>query len=236
MCAREHIAPNLDHLLDREAVREHDGFGAAFGAAAREQRERAAAIGSGVLAAGKARRRHRSTQYHEKLCKIGRFFAVSGGNRLDHRRGGEAAAAALLADAAAGGRGLGRGAGGRHYDGVRDAERRAGTTPKGDWPALDDAKFQKGEVAQSLVKAIKGPSCKAMSRRATTDVLLGQAGLAAQRADRDRIAGGGHTPLVVAQLEQQPGSVSILVTRVGVAFAPIGAKSSHRVDSGGLAP
>ena len=89
----------------------------------------------------------------------------------------------------------------------------------GDWPELDEAKFQKGDVALALVGAIE--SHKSDGIIAGTAVLLGEAGLAAARADHERISKAGATPLVVTLVECDGSSVTMMTTTIAMPPATV---------------
>ena len=72
-----------------------------------------------------------------------------------------------------------------------------------DWPDLDESAFQTHEVARALVAAVESSAHnKSDVILGATAVLLGQKGLEAQRADHERIAREGRTPLVVTLAER----------------------------------
>ena len=82
---------------------------------------------------------------------------------------------------------------------VRDG----GGNPEGrfcadEWPDVDESAFQTHEVARALVAAVES-SAKNKSDviLGATAVLLGEQGLAAQRAEHERIAEDGVVPLIV---------------------------------------
>jgi hypothetical protein len=50
---------------------------------------------------------------------------------------------------------------------------------------------------------------------------LGQKGLAAQRAEQERISGSGGTPLIVTLVEHDGKSVALMVTGIPMAMATL---------------
>jgi hypothetical protein len=96
----------------------------------------------------------------------------------------------------------------------------AAATPKAafmffvdDWPDAPESNFREHEVARALVAAIESPAhSKSDVILGATAVLLGEQGLAAQRAEQDRIAREGAVPLVVTLAEHDGKSVALMVT------------------------
>jgi hypothetical protein len=92
----------------------------------------------------------------------------------------------------------------------------------GDWPQLaEQTADRKSAVALALVQAIETPGYQGDDAVAAIAALLGRAGLAAARADRERIAGRGRTPLVVALVEQDSTATMVLVTTVELVPPPV---------------
>jgi hypothetical protein len=91
-----------------------------------------------------------------------------------------------------------------------------------DWPDVDESEFRQHEVARALVAAIES-SAKNKSDviLGATAVLLGEAGLAAQRAEHERIAGNGAVPLIVTLVEHDGKSVAVMVTVIPMAPATL---------------
>lgn len=67
-----------------------------------------------------------------------------------------------------------------------------------------------------MVEAIEHPAGRGEFLVSAIAALLGPAGLAASRADRQRFAKVGLTALTVALVEQQVHSTTILVTTLGL--------------------
>ena len=105
----------------------------------------------------------------------------------------------------------------------------AAATPKAafmfvadDWPDLDEGAFQQHEVARALVAAIESSAQnKADVILGATAALLGEAGLEAQRAEQERIAGDGAVPWVVTLVEHDGKSVAVMVTVIPMAPATL---------------
>jgi hypothetical protein len=91
-----------------------------------------------------------------------------------------------------------------------------------DWPDVDESEFRQHEVARALVAAIES-SAKNKSDviLGATAVLLGEQGLAAQRAEHERIGGDGGTPLIVTLVEHDGKSVALMVTVIPMARATL---------------
>jgi hypothetical protein len=107
----------------------------------------------------------------------------------------------------------------------------AAATPKGavvlaaeDWPDVKRSKLKRGDVALALSAAIE---CKDNWEGDTIliglTVMLGRAGLGAQAADAALIRQDGKQPLVVALVERQPKTVTMLVTTVALPTGADGA-------------
>ena len=117
-----------------------------------------------------------------------------------------------------------------HWDGSAAGEFvMAAATPKAafmfcadEWPDVDESAFQTHEVARALVAAVES-SAKNKSDviLGATAVLLGEAGLAAQRAEHERIAGNGAVPLIVTLVEHDGKSVAVMVTVIPMAAATV---------------
>ena len=88
--------------------------------------------------------------------------------------------------------------------------------PAGGWPDVDESKFQKGEVARVLVEAIESSTYRGTAILGATAALLGQAGVAAARADQERISKAGATPLVVTLVECDGSSVTMMTTTIAM--------------------
>jgi hypothetical protein len=105
----------------------------------------------------------------------------------------------------------------------------AAATPKAafmfvadEWPDIDASAFQSHEVARALVAAVESAGKnKSDVILGATAVLLGQKGLAAQRAEHERIAGSGGTPLIVTLVEHDGKSVALMVTVIPMAMATL---------------
>jgi len=87
---------------------------------------------------------------------------------------------------------------------------------------IDSAVVQTHEVARALVAAVES-SAKNKSDviLGATAVLLGEQGLAAQRAEHERIAGEGVVPLIVTLVEHDGKSVALMVTVIPMAPATL---------------
>jgi hypothetical protein len=76
--------------------------------------------------------------------------------------------------------------------------------------------------ARALVAAVESSAeNKSDVILGATAVLLGEAGLAAQRAEHERIAGNGAVPLIVTLVEHDGKSVAVMVTVIPMAPATL---------------
>ena len=91
-----------------------------------------------------------------------------------------------------------------------------------DWPDVDESEFRQHEVARALVAAIESSAKnKGDVILGATALLLGEQGLAAQRAEHERIAGNGAVPLIVTLVEHDGKSVAVMVTVIPMAPATL---------------